>query len=95
MSKEYSTEEERREAAQLAGERSDEGQEASLREEAHHHRKTAYVPGGEAKGGQGGEPSKGDTTADIAQKDRETYGVKDTTKLDAVRCAAAWLSRGR
>ena len=60
----------------------------------------------EAEGGQTGEASKGgshqqhhphrhkgDTAADIAQHDRELHGVRDSTKLDAVRCAAAWLSR--
>ena len=104
----YSTEEERREAASLAGEPSDEELEASLREEAHHHRPTVYVPsekagetrpahakGGEKGGDEGGAPSKsshqkhhqkhsGDTAADVAQHDRELYGVRDTTKLDSV-----------
>ena len=105
----FTTEEERREAAELAGEPSDEELEASLREEAHHHRPTVYVPSGKAgeaqpasaaheKGGeQGGTPSKSshqkhhphrhgsDTPADIAQHNREMYGVRDTTKLDSVR----------
>ena len=109
----YSTEKERREAAQLAGDPSDEELEASLRDEAHHHRPTAYVRRGEtreaqppsaasaareAEGGQTGEEAPksshqkhhphrhhGDTAADIAQHDRELYGVSDSTKLDSVR----------
>ena len=108
----FSTEEERREAAELAGEPSDEELEASLREEAHHRRPTVYVPSGKAgeaqpasaahgkgveKGEAGGPTSKnshqkhhphrhtGNTPADIAQHDREMYGVRDTAKLDSVR----------
>ena len=104
----YSTEEERRDAARLAGEPSDEELEASLRDEAHHHRPTAFVPGGEAleaegdktaEAPKGGHPKQqshrqsGETTAaETAQRDRELYVVRDTTKLDAVRHRVACRS---
>jgi hypothetical protein len=64
----YSTEEERREATQLAGERSDEGQEASLREETHHHRATKYVEkGGEAREAQGAQEAEGGQTGEASK----------------------------
>ena len=96
----FSTEEERVEAAKLAAEPSDEQHEATLRDEAHHNRPTAYAQ--EARDPQpvspmrgegdvkGDKPTKsshtGETSADVAQRDRELYGVRDTTKLDSVRC---------
>jgi hypothetical protein len=115
-----SSEEERREAAELAREPSDEELDAAIREEAHHHRRTAYVPRNEPpepqttssaqpsrgeKSGEAGEPSAssreatkehgGDTAAEMAKRDREQYGVQDSTKMDAVRLPSRRVALSR